>query len=137
MLGSKLTGMFVLHVTRCCQNATYHNDFNRLRLPSGRSCLRPKAGKWDKKAASGRLMIFLRILVFLVLTGIGAPMGGCAWMPTNGPSGDDVYWGRNNLDSVRYELVRVTREVERVLSANAPRLARWVRDTSPPTDITF
>src|SRR5262249_3805289 len=81
--------------------------------------------------------MIVRILIFLVFIGLSATVGGCAWMPTNGPSGDDVYWGRNNPDSVHYEVVKVTPEVERVLAANAPRLGRMFRDTRPPRGITF
>jgi polysaccharide export outer membrane protein len=84
-------------------------------------------------------MLLFRILLVLVLVGTGATIGGCAWMPTAGPAGYDVdaAAAQPNPESVRYALVKVTPQVERVLALNAPRLGKMFRDTRPPKGITF
>ena len=78
-----------------------------------------------------------RILIFLVLIGTGATVGGCAWMPSSGPAGDDVRAGQQDPESLPYALVKVTPQVERVLAVNAPRLGKLFRDSRPPKGITF
>jgi polysaccharide export outer membrane protein len=84
-------------------------------------------------------MLLFRILLVLVLIGTGATIGGCAWMPSAGPAGYDVdaAAAQPNPESVRYALVKVTPQVERVLALNAPRLGKMFRDTRPPKGITF
>ena len=82
-------------------------------------------------------MILVRFLILLVLIGAGATLGGCGWMPANGPAGDDVRWGGHDNESLPYELVKVTPQVERVMALNAPRLGAMFRDTKPPRGITF
>jgi polysaccharide export outer membrane protein len=84
-------------------------------------------------------MRLFRILPFLVFIGAGATIGGCAWMPSAGPAGYDVQAdaGQNNPESLRYALVKVTPQVERVLAINLPRLGKMFRDTKPPKGITF
>src|SRR6516225_4814529 len=82
-------------------------------------------------------MILVRILILLLLIGTGASLGGCGWMPANGPAGDDVRWGGHDNESLPYELVKVTPQVERVMALNAPRLGAMFRDTKPPRGITF
>jgi polysaccharide export outer membrane protein len=82
-------------------------------------------------------MFIYRILASVGLFGAVAAMGGCAWMPANGPSGDAVVAGQQDPTSIPYALVKVTPEAERVLAYNAPRLGRLFRDTRPPTGITF
>ena len=82
-------------------------------------------------------MTRFRIFIFLVLIGTGAAMGGCAWMPSSGPSGDEVHAGQQYPESIPYAVVKVTPEVERVLAANAPRLGKLFRDSRPPKGITF
>jgi polysaccharide biosynthesis/export protein len=82
-------------------------------------------------------MTRFRILIFLVLIGTGATVGGCAWMPSSGPAGDDVHAGQQYPESIPYAVVKVTPEVERVLAANAPRLGKLFRDSRPPKGITF
>src|ERR1035437_2552787 len=78
-----------------------------------------------------------RILIFLVLIVTGATVGGCAWMPSSGPSGDEVHAGQQYPESIPFELVKVTPQVERVLALNAPRLGAMFRDRRPPKGITF
>ena len=68
-------------------------------------------------------MISFRILFFLVLIGARATMGGCAWMPANGPSGDEVHAAQQYPESIPFELVKVTPQVERVLAVE--RAAPW------------
>jgi polysaccharide biosynthesis/export protein len=82
-------------------------------------------------------MTRFRIFIFLVLIGTGAAMGGCAWMPSSGPAGDDVRAGQQDPESLPYALVKVTPQVERVLAVNAPRLGKLFRDSRPPKGITF
>src|SRR3974390_1224135 len=82
-------------------------------------------------------MLVYRILASLGLLGAVAVVGGCAWMPANGPSGDAVVAGQQDPTSIPYALVKVTPEAERVLAYNAPRLGRLFRDTRPPKGITF
>src|ERR1019366_7949910 len=82
-------------------------------------------------------MTCFRILIFLVLIVTGATVGGCAWMPSSGPSGDEVHAGQQYPESIPYAVVKVTPEVERVLAANAPRLGKLFRDSRPPKGITF
>jgi polysaccharide export outer membrane protein len=82
-------------------------------------------------------MTRFRIFIFLVLIGTGAAMGGCAWMPSSGPSGDEVHAGQQYPESIPYAVVKVTRQVERVLAVNAPRLGKLFRDSRPPKGITF
>ena len=79
-------------------------------------------------------MILGRILA---IVGLVTAVGGCAWMPANGPSGDAVVAGQQDPTSLPYALVKVTPEAERVLAFNAPRLGRLFRDTRPPKGITF
>ena len=64
-------------------------------------------------------MFLFRILLVLVLIGTGATIGGCAWMPSAGPAGYDVdaAAAQPNPGSVRYALVKVTPQVERVSGA--------------------
>ena len=45
-------------------------------------------------------MIFVRILAILALIGSGASLGGCGWMPSNGPAGDDVHAGKHDPDTI-------------------------------------
>jgi polysaccharide export outer membrane protein len=82
-------------------------------------------------------MTRFRIFIFLVLIGTGAAMGGCAWMPSSGPSGDEVHAGQQYPESIPYAVVKVTPQVERVLAVNAPRLGKLFRDSRPPKGITF
>ena len=77
-----------------------------------------------------------RVIAFLALLGAGAALGGCAWMPTTGPAGEDVLAGQQNPE-LPYALVPVTPQVEGVLAANAPRLGAMFSDTRPPKGITF
>ena len=58
-------------------------------------------------------------------------------MPSNGPAGDDIHAGKHDPDTVPYELLKVTPEVEGVLARAAPRLGAMFRDTKPPKGITF
>ena len=107
------------------------------RIPSDfPSCSSFRAGGWAKRKGGG-VMTSVRILVLLGLFGAGAVLGGCGWMPSNGPSGDDVHAGRHDPDTTPYEVVKVTPQVEKVLALNAPRLGRMFRDTRPPRGITF
>src|SRR3974377_1449117 len=82
-------------------------------------------------------MILVRFLFLLVLIGAGATLGGCGWMPANGPAGDDVRWGGHDNENLPYELVKVTPQVERVLALNAPRLGAMFRNTKHPRGITL
>ena len=82
-------------------------------------------------------MILFRILILLVLIGTAATVGGCAWMPASGPSGDEVHAAQQYPESIPFELVKVTPQVERVLALNAPRLGAMFRDRKPPKGITF
>ena len=82
-------------------------------------------------------MILFRILILLVLIGTAATVGGCAWMPSSGPSGDEVHAAQQYPGSIPFELVKVTPQVERVLALNAPRLGAMFRDRKPPKGITF
>src|SRR3974377_113605 len=82
-------------------------------------------------------MFIYRILASLGLLGAVAVVGGCAWMPANGPSGDAVVAGQQDPTSIPYALVKVTPEAERVLAYNAPRLGRLFRDTRPPKGLTL
>jgi polysaccharide export outer membrane protein len=82
-------------------------------------------------------MRHFRVLVFLTLMGAGATVAGCAWMPSSGPSGEAVRAGQQDPESLPYELVKITPEVEGILAANAPRLGKMFRDSKPPKAITF
>src|SRR3974377_2614548 len=82
-------------------------------------------------------MILVRFLILLVLIGAGASLSGCGCTPACGPAGDDVRWGGHDNESLPYELVKVTPQVERVMALNAPRLGAMFRDTKPPRGITF
>jgi polysaccharide export outer membrane protein len=64
-------------------------------------------------------------------------LGGCALMPTNGPSSWDVWAGQHDAKSIPYALVRVTPKVIGVLAKTAPRLASEFEDRSRPKDIRF
>ena len=78
-----------------------------------------------------------RVLAFWALMGTSAIVGGCAWMPTTGPSGEAVRAGQQDPNGLPYALVKVTPEVEAVLAANAPRLGALFRDSRPAKPITF
>jgi polysaccharide export outer membrane protein len=79
----------------------------------------------------------LRILGGLLYLGSLAALGGCALMPTSGPSSWDVWAGQHNEKSIPYALVRVTRKVTAVLAQSTPRLANEFEDQSRPRDIRF
>jgi polysaccharide biosynthesis/export protein len=82
-------------------------------------------------------MRHFRGLAFWALLGTGAIVGGCALMPGSGPSGADVQAGQQDQESLPYEQVKVTPQVEGVLAANAPRLGAMFKDTRPAKAITF
>jgi len=82
-------------------------------------------------------MRHFRVLALLALMATGAIVAGCAWMPANGPAGEDVRAGQRDPEGLPYALVKVTPEVERVLAANAPRLGAMFRDSRPAKPITF
>jgi polysaccharide export outer membrane protein len=78
-----------------------------------------------------------RVPVLFALLAIGGIVAGCAWMPSSGPSGEAVRAGQQDPESLPYELVKITPEVEGVLAANAPQLGKMFRDSKPPKAITF
>src|SRR3974377_2024538 len=82
-------------------------------------------------------MILVRFLILWFFCGAGAGRSGCGCTPACGPAGDDVGWGGHDNESLPYELVKVTPQVERVMALNAPRLGAMFRDTKPPRGITF
>lgn len=73
------------------------------------------------------------VLGIALLSGV---LGGCHYMPTNGPTSSDVRSGQKDPESLPYAVVNVTPDVENVLASIAPRLAGGI-EGPPPKDIRF
>jgi polysaccharide export outer membrane protein len=65
-----------------------------------------------------------------------AALGGCGWLPVNGPAVTDILAGQRDPRSLNYAIVKVTPRVIEVQSKNLPRLT-GVWQNSRPHDITF
>jgi polysaccharide export outer membrane protein len=79
----------------------------------------------------------LGILLSLLLLVVAA--GGCALMPTSGPSSWDVWAGQHDPKDLPYAFVRITPKVADVLGKAAPRLVGEFPDRNPsrPKDIVL
>src|SRR5262249_29484993 len=79
----------------------------------------------------------LGILLSLLLLVVAA--GGCAVMPTSGPSSWDVWAGQHDPKNLPYAFVRITPKVADVLGKAAPRLVGEFpdRNPSPPQGTVF
>jgi polysaccharide biosynthesis/export protein len=77
--------------------------------------------------------------IFRVSVLLAAPMllGGCFYMPTNGPASEDVLAAeQKDPQSLPYALVKITPQAENVLASVAPRLAGGI-EGPPPSEIRF
>ena len=87
-------------------------------------------------------MSFFRGVFGVLVVGVAIAAAGCSQLPTNGPASGDVRAVQpDSPDLLPYALIKVTPEVERVLSEFAPRLANSggsIASRGPsPTDIRF
>ena len=82
-------------------------------------------------------MAEIRAVAVVALLSAALALGGCALMPSSGPSGMDVHAGQKNPKSLPYALVKITPPVEDVLAANEPRLGVTFKDRRPPKGIVF
>jgi polysaccharide export outer membrane protein len=80
--------------------------------------------------------IFCRVLLALPALTLLAALGGCGWLPADGPAVTDILAGQRDPMSLRYAIVKVTPKTIEVLSKNLPRLTGFL-DNSRPRDITF
>lgn len=82
------------------------------------------------------------LILAAVAVGVVFAAAGCSQLPTNGPASSDIRAVQpDSPDLLPYALVKVTPEVERVLSEFAPRLRAGAGDIAArgpsPTDIRF
>lgn len=67
---------------------------------------------------------------------MSAALGGCFYMPSNGPTSSDVRAGQKDAEGLPYALVKITPAVENTLAAASPRLAGGI-EGAPPKEIRF
>jgi polysaccharide biosynthesis/export protein len=75
-------------------------------------------------------------LLGLSLLSLLLAFGGCALLPVSGPATMDILQGQADPISLNYATVRVTPQIIKVLSKNAPRLVAF-GDRRAPRDIVF
>ena len=63
-------------------------------------------------------------------------LGGCGFLPTNGPNSLDIVYGQRDPRSLNYALVQLTPKVTSVLAKIAPRLSGF-GDRRAPRDFRF
>jgi polysaccharide export outer membrane protein len=78
----------------------------------------------------------LRAMLALPLLGSIA-LGGCAMLPTSGPSSWDVRAGQRDPASLSYASISITPRVVGILAKAAPRLGRGFTNHPPPKVIRF
>jgi polysaccharide biosynthesis/export protein len=85
----------------------------------------------------GLLLAFWRVVLALPALTLTAALGGCGWMPVNGPAASDILAGQRDPASLNYAVVKVTPKVIEVQAKNLPRLTGAFKDNRRPRDITF
>ena len=99
--------------------------------------LSPSVARKPKLMDRGLLLAFWRVILALPVLTLTAALGGCGWMPVNGPAASDILAGQRDPASLNYAIVKVTPKVIEVQAKNLPRLTGAFKDNRRPRDITF
>jgi polysaccharide biosynthesis/export protein len=99
--------------------------------------LSPSVARKPKLMDRGLLLAFWRVILALPVLTLTAALGGCGWMPVNGPAASDILAGQRDPASLNYAVVKVTPKVIEVQAKNLPRLTGAFKDNRRPRDITF
>lgn len=79
----------------------------------------------------------MRILARLVALSLAAVHGGCAMLPTSGPSSVNIRAGQWDPEGLPYGFVRVTPDVVHILDRTSTKIGRVFVDRRGPSEIRF
>ena len=78
-----------------------------------------------------KLSPLIPVLLAAILT------GGCSMLPTAGPASAYVLAGQLDPESLPYNVVRITPEVELILERGSPKIGQVFTDRRGPSEIRF